>query len=295
MPPPAEPKTFASDFRRFFGRGLAVLLPSILTLWLLWTAFVFVFNNVAVPINKGIRWVVIQTAPTVLPPEPSKQPHWYHVSDAERDAFLAAPQNAAFRRASPARIEHEVRLLQFRDFWNSHWYLEATGLVVAVTLIYLAGLMLGGLIGRRIYGKVETYISRVPGFKQIYPHVKQLVDLIIGDKPMAFKRVVLVEYPRKGIWTVGLVTSNSLRSAAEFAGRPCLTIFIPSTPTPFTGFTINVAEDDVMDLPISIDEALRFVLTGGVLVPERETVGPVDPRTAALQARVEGADTGRQA
>jgi uncharacterized membrane protein len=292
MPPPAERKTFSSDFRRFFGRGLAVLLPSILTLWLLWTAFVFVFNNVAVPINKGLRWIVVQTTPLVVPSEPARQPHWYHVTDAERESFLAASQNAAFRRASPARVDHEIRLLQFRDFWNSHWYLEATGLVVAVTLIYLAGLMLGGLIGRRIYGKVEATISRVPGFKQVYPHVKQLVDLVIGDKPMAFKRVVLVEYPRKGIWTVGLVTSNSLKSAAEFAGAPCLTVFIPSTPTPFTGFTINVPEQDVLDLPISVDEALRFVLTGGVLVPERELTAPLDPRTAALQARVAGANEG---
>jgi uncharacterized membrane protein len=292
MPPTEDRKTFSSDFRRFFGRGLAVLLPSILTLWLLWTAFVFVFNNVAVPINKGLRWAVVQTMPMIVPVDPARQPEWYHVTDAERSAFLSAPQNAAFQRASPARVDHEIRLLQFRDFWNSHWYLEATGLVVAVTLIYLAGLMLGGLIGRRIYGKVEATISRVPGFKQVYPHVKQLVELVIGDKPMAFKRVVLVEYPRKGIWTVGLVTSNSLRSAASIAGTPCVTVFIPSTPTPFTGFAINVPVDEVIDLPITIDEAIRFVLTGGVLVPERETVGTPDAAVAALQARVAGANEG---
>ncbi len=294
-PPSAAPKTFSSDFRRFFGRGLAVLLPSVLTLWLLWTAFVFVFNNVAVPINRGLRWVVVEAAPLVVAKDPRKQPGWYHVTDEERAAFLAAPGNAAFRRATPARVDHEVRLLQFRDFWNSHWYLEAAGLVVAVTLIYLAGLMLGGLIGRRIYGRVEAYISRVPGFKQVYPHVKQLVDLVIGDKPMAFKRVVLVQYPSKGIWTVGLVTSNSLRTASEAAGGPCLTVFIPSTPTPFTGFTINVREDEVLDLPLSIDEAIRFVLTGGVLVPDRQAVGPVDPHAAALAARIAGEEGPQQA
>lgn len=296
MPPTAsERTTFSSDFRRFFGRGLAVLLPSVLTLWLLWTAFVFVFNNVAVPINRGLRLLVVEAAPMAVSKRPEKQPGWYNVTDEERGAFLTRAENAAWRRATPARVDREIRLLQFRDFWNSHWYLQAAGLIVAVTLIYLAGLMLGGLIGRRLYGKVERYISRVPGFKQVYPHVKQLVDMVIGDKPMAFKRVVLVQYPGKGLWTVGLVTSNSFRAVTAGIGAPCVTVFIPSTPTPFTGFTINVAESEVLDLPITIDEALRFVLTGGVLVPEREAVGPVDPAAAALEAKIAGTGGPKQA
>jgi uncharacterized membrane protein len=287
---PPDRATFSSDFRRFFGRGLAVLLPSVLTLWLLWTAFVFVFNNVAVPINRGLRWAVVESSPLVVNKSPSRQPAWYEVTPEERQAFLDSPVGKAFATAPPRRVDREVRLVSFHEFWDSHWYLQATGLLVAITLIYLSGLLLGGLIGRRMYGRVEVWISRVPGFKQVYPHVKQLVDLVIGERPMAFKRVVLVEYPRRGIWSLGLVTSNSLKAAAEYAGRPCLTIFIPSTPTPFTGFTITVPEDEVLDIPISIDEAIRFVLTGGVLVPERQAVGPVDPAAAALQARVAGTE-----
>jgi uncharacterized membrane protein len=288
MPPPREPATFSSDFRRFFGRGLAVLLPSILTLWLLWTAFVFLFNNVAVPINRLLRWGVVEATPLLVSSDPKHQPAWFEVTPEERVAFLDHAENKNWRGASAGRVDREIRLQHFREFWDSHWYLQAAGLLVAITLIYLSGLLLGGLIGRKMYAKIEQWISRIPGFKQVYPHVKQLVELVIGDKPMAFKRVVLVEYPRKGIWTLGLVTSSSFRSAADAGGGSMLTVFIPSTPTPFTGFAINVRADEVLDVPISIDEAIRFVLTGGVLVPEREAMDPVDPAAAALAARMAG-------
>jgi uncharacterized membrane protein len=283
MPSP-QPVTFSSDFRRFFGRGLAVLLPSILTLWLLWTAFVFVFNNVAEPINRGIRTAVLEAAPYIVPADLDRQPHWFRISDAERRAYREA--RPALAAAPERRIDRELRAAKFRQFWEAHWYLSATGLFVAIALIYLAGVLLGGLIGRRLYARLEYLISKIPGFKQVYPHVKQLVDLIIGDKPMAFKRVVLVQYPREGIWTLGLVTSNSLALTHDAAKGNCLAIFIPSTPTPFTGFTITVPERDVIDVPISIDEAIRFVLTGGVLIPERQQVPPVDPVEIELVRRI---------
>src|SRR5215813_9042054 len=96
-----ERPTFGSDFRRFFGRGLTVLLPSILTLWLLWYAIVFVFNNVAVPINAGIRWAVVAAAPTVLASRPGAHPGWYEVSDEERADFLRGAEGPAFRGRPP--------------------------------------------------------------------------------------------------------------------------------------------------------------------------------------------------
>lgn len=283
---PSERKTFSSDFRRFFGRGLAVLLPSILTLWLLWAAAVFVFDSVAVPINRGIRRGVVEVAPYFVSESESSQPLWYRVTPQEREDFVKAPEGRALRDATPQRVDHEIRIIKFRSFWQDHWYLSLAGLIVAISLIYLAGMLLGGLIGRRIYARLERFISRIPGFKQVYPHVKQLVDLVMGDKPMAFKRVVMVEYPRKGIWTIGLVTSSSMRTIAQRTGEPCLTVFIPSTPTPFTGFAINVAESEVIDLPISVDEAIRFVLTGGVLIPEQQAVTPLDPAAADLMHRI---------
>lgn len=264
-------KSFTRDFREFFTRGLAVLLPSVLTLWILWQAFTFVFNHVARPINTGLREVVMRGLPSVAPAD--RLPDWFRVTDQQIQQFRNSVQPPARRDLSDEEIRHTLRRTFFREYWEEHWYLEATGLIVAIVLIYLAGLLLGGLIGRRLYARVEALIARIPGFKQVYPHVKQLVEMVMGDKPLAFKRVVMVQYPSEGIWTLGLVTSRAMRAVNEHAGKAYLTVFIPSTPTPFTGFAVHVAEDEVVDLPISIDEAIRFLLTGGVLVPDHQT-GP---------------------
>lgn len=266
-----EHTTFMSDFRRFFGRGLTVLLPSVLTLWILWYAFVFVFNNVAAPINRGVRWAVVEVTPWIM--GPTSRPEWYTVTPEERAEFVRTPAGQPLRAAAAEVVDRAVRAAKFREFWSQRWYLPATGLVLAILLIYLAGLLLGGLIGRRLYSRLERLIARVPVFKQVYPHVKQAVDLVIGERQMAFKRVVLVQYPRQGIWTIGFVSGNSIRDAWSAASEPCISVFIPSTPTPFTGFVITVPESSVRNVSMSVDEAIRFVLTGGVLVPEKQVPG----------------------
>jgi len=282
-----------ADFKRFFGRGLAVLLPSILTLWLLWQAFVFVFANVAEPINRGIRVVVVELVPRVVPKD--ELPAVFSVQPEAVEEFLASAEGKPFRGRSPEVVRQHLVRQRLGEFWSEHWYLRVAGLVVAIVLIYLSGLLLGNYLGRRLYARVEQLISQVPGFKQVYPHVKQLVDLIMGERKVAFRRVVVVQYPRRGIWTIGLVTGDSVTTVHEVTGRPCLCVFIPSTPTPFTGFTITVPKDEAIDVPMSVDEAIRFFITGGTLVPDRmrppQSNGP-DPVQGEGEGGGEGAGVG---
>lgn len=282
-----QPRTFSADFKQFFGRGLAILLPSVLTLWLLWSAAVFVFNKVAVPINGGLRGAIIWVAPRVLTED--RLPAVLQVTDVQLAEYRRQQTAAGRGPVNESILRTELRRLNLRQFWDSQWYLAGAGLVVAIVLIYFAGLLLGGIVGRRLYGRVETLISRIPGFKQIYPHVKQLVELVIGEKPLAFKRVVLVEFPRKDSWVMGFVTAAGLRGIQHKMPGEMLTVFIPNTPTPFTGFTINVPAGEVVDLPISIDEAIRFILTGGVLLPESQSVAPLDPAMKELAERMAAA------
>jgi uncharacterized membrane protein len=264
-----EHHTFWGDFRKFFVRGLAVLLPSIVTLWLLWQAFAFLFANVAEPINRGVRVVVLEVTPRVLPDRYT--PEWFTVSPEEITAYRAQAGNPLVRDGSDAAVEREIRRGSLRAVWKNWAFgvLDLTGLIIAIVLLYLAGRLLGSFVGRWFYARVEGLLRAIPGFKQVYPHVKQVVDLIMGDQKMAFSRVVLVEYPRKGIWTVGLVTSSSLKPIADQAGGEVLCVFIPTSPTPFTGFTINVPAGECVDVDMTIDQALRFVITAGVLVPEK--------------------------
>ncbi len=278
MGTPSTERSFWADFRKFFGRGLAILLPSVLTLWILWQLGLFVYQNVGAPINRGIRLAVIEVLPLVVDERVGEaMPSWWNPTDEQVRNYLESRRREGHRIPKVGDPDYEtaakeardlLRRRGFRDWWNDHWYLEAAGLVVAIILIYLAGLILGNLLGRRLYAKLEKTLARVPGFKQIYPHVKQVVDLIMGDRAVAFKSAVLVEYPRKGMWTVGFVTGTSLPAVREQARSDCYSIFIPSTPAPFTGFTINVRREDTVELPLTIDQAIRFIITGGVLTTD---------------------------
>lgn len=260
--------TFGGDFKRFFGRGLGILLPSIVTLWLLWQAFVFVFNTVAEPINRGLRVGVIQATPMLF--EEEDWPTWYVVTPDQIGLRSAARRLDGMSEMSSEAIERMIRLGQFRSEWNKHWYLDGLGFIVAIILIYLAGLLLGNYLGRQFYGRIESLIARIPGFKQVYPHVKQVVDLIFGENSTmkAFSEVVLVEYPNKGTWSVGFVTGKSFGDVRAVLGGEVVSIFIPTSPTPMTGFVINVLRKDIVMLDLSIDQALRFIITAGVLTPE---------------------------
>ncbi len=291
-----ERPTFGSDFKRFFLRGLAVLLPSVLTLWLLVQAYLFVEAQVADPINRALRQGVLWVIPRAVPEQ--NLPAWFKVTDEEVRQFRGAleAQATPAARALAARPDSELRAVvraeELRRFWDAHWYFRFIGLVVAIVLIYLAGLLLGGLIGRSLYEQVERFLTRIPVFKQVYPHVKQLVDLVLGERSMAFKKVVFIEYPRKGIWTLAFVTGAGLRGGSEMAGGEVITVFVPSTPTPFTGFTITVRRDEALDAPITIDEAIRFILTGGVLSAgpqlEGRGAGPPPPGPPPLAASASG-------
>lgn len=282
-------RTFRSDFRTFFIKGLGILLPTVLTLWILYTAFQFVFNNVAQPINKGIRAGVVWAVPAFVPQE--KLPTWARVSDSEVAAWRRSELGKPVEEVSDTRARTLIGRDRLRAFWNDNWWLQGVGLLVAIVLIYLAGILLGGLIGRRLYTRLEGLLSKIPGFKQVYPHVKQVVDMVMGETPIAFNRVVLVQYPRKGLWTVGFVTGNSLQFVHDQAGEPCVSVFVPSTPAPFTGFTISVPASEALDVPISIEEAVRFFVTGGVLVPpdQKPQIGDQTPGKQ-LPPREDGQD-----
>ena len=266
-------ESFTSDFKRFFARGLAILLPTAVTLWLLVQAFGFVFNNVAQPINRATRFAVIWVVPQVR--DEDKLPAWFQVTD-DRVAEIRITREIR-ETVSDESIRLDLRKEYLAEFWKDHGYLNLTGLFIAIMLIYLAGVLLGNIMGKSVYARLERLITHIPGFKQVYPHVKQVVDMIMGDNKLAFSKVVIVEYPNPGIWTVGFLTGNSIREIDAHAGGKVVSVFIPTSPTPFTGFTINLPKDKVIELQMSIEEALRFVITAGVLAPG---VMPTDSKPA---------------
>ena len=253
---------------RPFLRGLAVLLPSVLTLWLLVKAYQFIDSAIAEPINTGIRSAFIQ-----IPK------HFPQIANSlaigpDHDALVEAANAQNITENSPAWIElsGEVFAESVNTWWAEHAWMNLLGLVVAAIIVYISGRLVGGFIGRTIYKRLEKLMVTVPVISKVYPYIKQLVDFLISDsdKPK-FSRVVAVEYPRKGIWSVGFMTGDSLRTI-EAKLPDSVTIFIPSSPTPFTGYTITVAKCDTIALPITVEEAIRFAVSGGVLVPDHQAL-----------------------
>jgi len=108
-----------------------------------------------------------------------------------------------------------------------------------------------------------------PFLRNVFPYVKQVTDFLLTneDQKKLFSRVVAVEYPRKGIWSVGFVTGSGLEKVVHTVKREFLTVIIPTSPTPFTGFVITVLKKQTIDLDMTIEEALRFIVSGGVITP----------------------------
>ncbi len=163
------------------------------------------------------------------------------------------------------------RGLNQADISNSRAYYPLVGLVLGGTLIFFAGFFFTSFIGRKLRKWVEREFYRLPVIKAIYPYAKQLTEFIFKEeKKEKYTQVVAIEYPRKGVYSMGFVTGGGFKSIAAVSGRKMVNIFIPSSPTPITGYTIFVAEDELLPLPISVDEAIRFSISGGVLVPAKE-------------------------
>jgi len=258
------------NFRRLFFRGLTILLPSILTIWILIAAYGFVKNKIADPINAGVREFILQTSnwPIALEAQIVANERKIRADPLRHQAWEAAGSTRGWLRQDTRR---EI----LNQWWGKYPFpLDLIGLVIAVGLIYTLGAIVGSFIGNRLIRKGEKLLERIPLIKQVYPSVKQVTDTLFGggssDEKIRFSRVVAVEYPRKEVWSVGLVTGGTMHKIETHAGEDCLTVFIPSSPTPFTGYVITIPKKDTIDLGISIDEALKFTVSGGVIIPATE-------------------------
>ena len=260
-------------FRQVFLRGLAILLPTILTIWILIAAYGFVRDNIAEPINRGIRECVVRW---------SSYPDVGEIDDLRlRAARLSGEDKTAYELSGNRDrwLHLHFKRIKLDQQWDRIWFpMDLIGVFLAIIVIYFAGRFVRSYIGSRLYRKGEVILRRVPVIKQVYPHVKQVTDFVFGSEHerLKFKRVVAVQYPRKGLWSLGLVTGDPMRTIQEKESAKMVTVFVPSSPTPFTGYVVTVRSDETIDMPLSIEEALKFTVSGGVLTPPSEsgTAGP---------------------
>jgi uncharacterized membrane protein len=152
------------------------------------------------------------------------------------------------------------------------------GLTVPLLSILLIGLMARNIAGRWLLDFGERLLQAIPLAGQVYKTLKQLLETILKDSNGKFRRVILIEYPRRGIWAIGFVTGAISTDIQAQMSRPMLSVFIPTTPNPTTGWYAAVPEDEVVNLTMSIEDAFKIVVSGGIVSPNTPLVFPKESR-----------------
>jgi uncharacterized membrane protein len=233
---------FSDDFRRNFLTGFTALFPILITAVLL----TWFYHQIDATIGDG----------------------FYRVLSGRESFVTVFGQEAADKL--PTR---EARAVYARQKFPS-FIVVIVGLGIASIGVYLLGKLLRGYLGRRVMSIVDRFFERFPLVKVIYPHARQVSDFMFGStKRKRFSRVVAVQYPRMGIYTIGFVTGAGLRDIRERARREMLTVFIPTSPTPVTGFIIVLPADEAITVDMTVEEAFRYAVTAGMLVPRRQLEG----------------------
>ncbi len=238
---------FAEDFRQSFFRGLTVVLPTILTVAII----VWVIDKIHTYIGQYINIAAVYII------------SWLRTWGSGPEDFDAAL---------------DVSFNQLNLFWSG--WLWWVGLLLAIVGVYILGRFVGSFFGRFVWRVTEKGLFSLPIIKAVYPYVKQVTDFMFSEHRMDFSRVVAVEYPRKGSWSLALVTAPGMRTLTNALGSDLLTVFIPSSPTPVTGYNLTVRRDEGLDLPITIDEAIKFSVSGGVIMPPSEQLNPQEIQQA---------------
>jgi uncharacterized membrane protein len=137
-------------------------------------------------------------------------------------------------------------------------------LVLSLAVIFLLGLVGTNILGRRLLAAFEGLLLRLPLVKSIYSSAKQVIETFQGPG-RSFQRVVLLQYPRQGLWSLGLVATERADNLNLVPGNKVLTVFVPTTPNPTSGYLVIISPEDVIDLDFSIEDAFKFIVSGGIV------------------------------
>ncbi|HUV39213.1 MAG TPA: DUF502 domain-containing protein [Planctomycetota bacterium] len=258
-PEPVTSEKPRSDWKRFFLRGLALLLPTVLTVLILVKAYQFIDAYLIRYVNLGVAAVLQKVG-------------FY-------DAVSLEPG------------QHWV--LRYLVLVPVRWFFDyAFGFVVSILFIYALGLFIGTIVGRRLWHGVESRLMRFPVVRTVYPFIRQVTDFIFREHELAFRRVVAIEYPRKGVWAMGFLTGRGFSGLRERAADDLVTVFIPSSPTPMTGYVVLISEREVVPLDMTVEQAFRMIISGGVIKPEDRAGLATTPPKREIEAPADDPATG---
>jgi uncharacterized membrane protein len=161
-------------------------------------------------------------------------------------------------------------------------HVPGLGVVGVAALLILTGVLVTNIFGQWVVRQWDGVIARIPIVKSIYSSVKQVSDTLFSSSGNAFREAVLVQYPRQGAWTIAFVTGRPSGEVAAHLGEDWVSVYVPTTPNPTSGFFLVMRKSEVIELAMSVDEALKYVISMGVVAPpDTRTL----PAAAALPAR----------
>lgn len=175
-------------------------------------------------------------------------------------------------RLLPESIQPE-NLLGFR--------IPGLGAVLTAVIVFVTGMIVTNLFGMQLFNIGERILQRIPLVRSIYASVKQVTESMFSSGK-SFRKVVLVEYPRKGMWSLAFQTGTGAEEVRDKTGRDVTNVFIPTTPNPTSGFFLMVPREDVVELDMSVDDGLKMLLSVGVVVPVHKKDKVIDPRVRRL-------------
>ena len=146
-------------------------------------------------------------------------------------------------------------------------HIPGLGVVLAVVLVLATGMVVANFLGKRIVAAWESLLARIPLVRSLYAGIKQIMEAVLATDAKSFSKVLLLEYPRKGVWSFAFMTSDSLGEVQAKTEAKVISVFIPTTPNPTSGFVLMVPADDVIELEMSVEDGLKMIISMGVVVP----------------------------
>jgi len=148
------------------------------------------------------------------------------------------------------------------------FHIPGLGVVLSVAVVLITGVVMANFFGQQLLAGWEAILNRIPLVRSIYAGVKQLSETLLSSGGQSFRKVLLVEYPRKGLWTLAFQTGTEVGEAQAKTGEDVISVYVPTTPNPTSGFFLMVPRRDVVELEMSVDEGLKMIISMGVVIPK---------------------------
>jgi len=169
-------------------------------------------------------------------------------------------------------------------------HIPGLGIVLTLAVLMVTGFVVTNYFGRKLVGWGEALVARIPVVRSLYHGAKQVLETMLSDGGTSFKKVLLVQYPKEGVWSIAFQTNTSAEEVQARTGDEVICAFIPTTPNPTSGFLVMLPRKDVVEMDMSVDDALKMIISLGVVSPRWLPPGSVETaRAAPLEGEGPGA------